>query len=436
MSLHHQRLRALSLIIFLTSFGQMALAVAQTGIQGRPTLPPPTGEFTVGRMSLDLVDTTREEPFAQTAGAKRRIVVHVWYPVDRSAVIGHTPAPYLPGFEQVKSKLSDGDIKGLFRPAIYTGPMSLPITEVFEGVPFTSKGEKFPLILFSHGWGNPNFLYTAELQDIVSHGYVVVAVDHPYDTTYTQFSDGTVALFAQQAFNDATKKPNGFNDYARQRVEIMAQDNHFALTEILKLSSSKAGHAPFFNRIDEQKIAAIGHSIGGLAAARTCQIDLRVRACMDQDSVDYRGSAFAVSDLNTTEDQPFFLFVVASADIWSSKMVNPTNQDLAAQKLTRVAYGNLIRGEEANQDRQLDAVKGGAYRLMLFNIPDFTHRSFTDQTLLATSISHENALHNFNVIQSYTLAFLGKYLNNTTSLILDSDKQVDERAVLETFQKQ
>ncbi len=350
----YKHLRRLALVALMTSLGQTVLAVAQmTTVHERPTLPSPTGAFAVGRMSLDLVDVTREEPFAHTAGARRRIVVHVWYPADRSAVVGHTPAPYLPGFEQVKSKLSTGDISGLFRPAIYAGPMSLPITDVFEGVPFTGGSNKFPLILFSHGWGNPTFLYTSELQDIVSHGYVVIAVDHPYDTTYTQFSDGTIALFAQQAFDDATKKPNGFNDYARQRVEIMAQDNHFALSEILKLSSTKAAHVPFYNRIDEEKIAAIGHSIGGLAAARTCQIDLRVRACMDQDSVDYRGSAFAVSGLNSIEDQPFFLFVVSSADIWSSKMVNPTDQDLAAQKLTRLAYGDLIRGEEANQDHPI-----------------------------------------------------------------------------------
>ena len=255
---------------------------------------------------------------------------------------------------------------------------------------------------------------------------------HTYDTAYTEFKDGTLALFAQKAFDEAVKQPHGFNDYARARVAIMAQDNQFALTEILKIGSSKT-QVPFYGRIDDQSIAAIGHSIGGLASARTCQIDPRIRACMDQDSVDYRGSAFAVSDLETVEHQPFFLFVVSSADIWSSKMVNPTDHELAVQKMSRVEYGNLIRSEQANQDKQMAAIKGGAYRLMLFNVPDFSHRSFTDQTLLVTDEHHEAAVHNYKIAETYTLAFLDKYLKGLAAPVLDADTQADDHAVLQTF---
>ena len=52
----------------------------------------------------------------------------------------------------------------------------------------------------------------------------------------------------------------------------MAKDDRYALTRSL--------HAPFYARLDTGKIGAFGHSIGGLTAARTCQIDLRVKACM------------------------------------------------------------------------------------------------------------------------------------------------------------
>jgi hypothetical protein len=63
-------------------------------------------------------------------------------------------------------------------------------------------------------------------------------------------------------------------------------------------------------RIDVKNPGAFGHSVVGLTAARTCQIDQRVKACMDQDSTDYRGSPFVVSGLEETERQSFFLFVV------------------------------------------------------------------------------------------------------------------------------
>jgi len=424
-------IRRIGSVIVLSMVCQSMALIGQQASQ-RPSLPAPTGEFSVGRTSFDMTDQSRVEPFASTPGAKRKIVVHVWYPVDRAAVKGATPAPYLPGFDQVRPQLTDSDVRGLFRPATYSGPLSLPVTDVYEGIAMPSGSRRFPLVIFSHGWGNPTFLYTAELEDIVSHGYIVLAVDHTYDTAYTEFRDGTVALFAQKAFDEAVKQPHGFNDYARARVEIMAQDNQFALTEVLKLAYSTA-KTPFHGRIDDQHIAAIGHSIGGLASARTCQIDSRILACMDQDSVDYRGSAFAVTDLDTVEQQPFFLFVVSSADIWSSKLVNPSDHDLAVQKLSRIDYGNLIRSEEANQDRQMVAIKGGAYRLMLFDVPDFIHRSFTDQTLLVTDGHHDAAVHNYRVAETYTLAFLDKYLKGVSAPVLDTDKQVDEHAVLQTF---
>ncbi len=113
----------------------------------------------------------------------------------------------------------------------------LPQTDVVENSPIAPGKQKFPLLLFSHGWGNPTFLYTAELQDIVSHGYIVVAVDHPYDTAYTRFPDGDVILFAQDRFDKETKKPNGLSNYAKERVEIMGDDNKFALTAILKYAN-------------------------------------------------------------------------------------------------------------------------------------------------------------------------------------------------------
>ena len=69
---------------------------------------------------------------------------------------------------------------------------------------------------------------------IVSHGYVVAAVEHPYDTTYTRFPKGEVTLFAQERFNNAVAKPRGLNDDAKERAEVMAQDNRYALTEILR----------------------------------------------------------------------------------------------------------------------------------------------------------------------------------------------------------
>jgi Platelet-activating factor acetylhydrolase, isoform II len=399
----------------------------------RPSLPPPSGSYGIGRVSYELTDPSRPEPLSSKLGAHRRMMVYVWYPTDQNASNGKETAPYLPGLDEAKSKISPGDISDMFRPATYDGPHSLPATVVVDHAPMAHGRQRFPLLLFGHGWGNPTFLYTAELEDIVSHGYIVAAIEHPYDTNYTRFPDGELTGFAQASFDKAAKQPHGIRAYTKERVEVMAQDNQYALTQLLHYAHTRNLHAPFYERIDADTIGAFGHSIGGLTAARTCQIDARVKACMDQDSTDYRGSAFVVSDLQQTERQPFFLYVVSSADVWSSKALNPSDAELAQQKLTRPEFNAIMQEQQQNQTTQLAGIVGGSYRLMLFDLPGYIHRSFTDQTLLASSLDHEQSLHNFHVAETYTLAFFNKYLKGDTETILDTGKTVDGRAKLERF---
>lgn len=408
-------------------------AVAQQ-IADRMSLPNPSGPYGIGRISYALVDDSRPEPLSKRAGPGRKVVAVVWYPTDHKATSGDRTAPYLPGFDSVLPKLSSGDLKGMFRPSTFKGIDYLPWIPVIEAPPIASGHQRFPLVLFSHGWGNPTFLYTAELADIVSHGYTVVAVEHPYDTAYTLFPDGDLILFAQQHFDAEAKKPKGMVNYARERVEVMAEDNRFVLTEVLRYATTRSMHAPFYKRIDESAIGAFGHSIGGLAAARTCQIDARVKACMDQDSNDDRGSPFIVTPLNQTEQQPFLLFVAASADLWSPGVVNPSDSDLAAQKMSREDYMTLLKKNQTTETDQLAGIQGGSYRIMLFGLPGFTHRSFSDQTLLDFNRdSTGKEVHNFQVAQIYTLAFFDKHLKGIGQTALDSLPTVDSRVRVERF---
>jgi predicted dienelactone hydrolase len=230
----------------------------------RPSLPAPTGPYGVGRVAYEFTDSTRPEPLSSVLGAHRRLMVYVWYPTDSKQLTGQRSAPYLPGFDQASSKIASGDIADMFRPAIYDGPRSLPSTAVVDNAPLTRGVQKFPLLLFAHGWGNPTFLYTAELQDIVSHGYIIAAIDHPYDTNYTQFLNGEVTGFAQASFDKAAKRPYGIRTYTKERVQVMAEDNRYALTQLLSRSGTRKLQAPFYARINEGKIGAFGHSIGGL----------------------------------------------------------------------------------------------------------------------------------------------------------------------------
>jgi hypothetical protein len=155
---------------------------------------------------------------------------------------------------------------------------------------------------------------------------------------------------------------------------------------------------------------------------------------MDQDSDDDRGSPFIATPLDQTEKQPFLLFVVSSADLWSPATVNPSDADLAAQKITRQDYLALLKEHQKNETDQLGGIPGGSYRVMLFGLPGFIHRSFTDQTLLDFSEDEQgNNFHNFQVAEAYILAFFDKYLKRADNTVLDSQKPVDPRAQVKQF---
>src|SRR3954464_413004 len=51
---------------------------------------------------------------------------------------------------------------------------------------------KHPVILLSPGWGNTSGLHDAQASDLASHGYVVVGIDHPGDTTAVDVGGGRI----------------------------------------------------------------------------------------------------------------------------------------------------------------------------------------------------------------------------------------------------
>ena len=92
-----------------------------------------------------------------------------------------------------------------------------------------------------------------------------------------------------------------------------------------------------------------------------------------------------------------------------------------------------MREQQQNQTNQLAGIKGGSYRLMLFDLPGFIHRSFTDETLLPSKLDREQSFHNFRVAETYMLAFFDKYLKGDAETVLDTGVIVDSRAKLEKF---
>ncbi|HKR60638.1 MAG TPA: hypothetical protein VJS64_13035 [Pyrinomonadaceae bacterium] len=406
-------------------------------VKGAPALPVPSGQFGVGRVAYHWIDASRSEPLSSQSGGRRELMVYVWYPVAKSKTDLKT-APYIDDFPSVQKVISETDLNDMFRPAPYSmiREAGLPRTHTVEGAKTASWATaRYPTLIFSHGWGNTTLLYTAELEELVSHGYVIAAVDHTYDTTFTVFPDNRVIQFAQAVFDAETKKPGGYVNYAKARAEVMAVDVRFVIDQLAVYNKRRSLGAPFAGHLDLRRIGALGHSIGGLASVRACQIDPRIRACVNQDSDVDDGAPFILTTPTGKKlDQPFLFFAV-NADKFSPSVVNPTEEQLDKMKLTRPEYDKIILRQQKVQNDALASVRGGSYRVIL-DLPSITHRSFSDLPLLAAGddpTKTSDGLHNFQLVVAYTRAFFDKYLKRQKSALLDQKSSIDPKVRVDSF---
>jgi predicted dienelactone hydrolase len=88
---------------------------------------------------------------------------------------------------------------------------------------------RWPVVLFSPGNTVPRSIYTTFVEDLASHGFVVVAIDHPYSVAIVVLPDGRTAI---QAGSGAPVVP------FETRVGVHAADLRFALDEMTRLDSA------------------------------------------------------------------------------------------------------------------------------------------------------------------------------------------------------
>ena len=62
-------------------------------------------------------------------------------------------------------------------PSIVSGAIR---SHAIENAPVAKAPRNFPVVIFSHGNGGMSFEYTSLIEDMVSRGYVVAAVENTY----------------------------------------------------------------------------------------------------------------------------------------------------------------------------------------------------------------------------------------------------------------
>jgi pimeloyl-ACP methyl ester carboxylesterase len=311
------------------------------------TLPELNGPYPVARRFFDWIDYTRSDPFHKSA--KREVVVSVWYPAQATAA--NQTATYLPGnrglaMARFQSMMMRVRVQS-FWSALLHNPLPRDFlagmrTHALENLGVAGTEPRFPVLLFLPGFGAMETEYTAILEDVASHGYVVVAINPTDFAPATVFENGrtTYAPVWNTSFYDIEK------DYP-----IWVQDMLFALNEVSR--ENKDPNSPFFDRLDMTKVGAFGHSFGGAASAGACHFDPRIGAGLNLDGAPHGNPS------TWKFPQPFML-------VQSGKKAYRDRADEEFLRSLIVGYRAVIKGS--------------------------THHAFTDEVILPLPENRREAL--------------------------------------------
>ncbi|MFC8230756.1 alpha/beta hydrolase family protein [Streptomyces sp. NPDC057287] len=235
---------------------------------GTVELPRPTGPYAVGTETLHLTDHSRTDPWVPESG-DRELMVSLYYPA-RVGRPGAT-APYMSTgeAEALLARLGLGDDA----PALVS---SLP-THARTGAR-TARGS-FPLVLLSPGFGNPRATMTSLAEDLASRGYVVASVDHAYEAIGVAFPGGRILTCA--ACEAVETAPD--EEAEQEVVKAVSTGRGADLSFVLDRLTGPRPAWEHSGMIDRRRVAAVGHSIGGSAAASTMLADPRVDAGVNMD---------------------------------------------------------------------------------------------------------------------------------------------------------
>ncbi len=233
----------------------------------------PTGEFAIGTQTFEVEDPIREEIYTEKENDKRRLKYQVWYPTDD-----------VDGLERVKW-LSDGTLvpRHLLDSATLPAPPFIldQLAEIdansYADAALSEAQANYPVILISHGWRGFRELHTDFAEDLASHGYFVLSIDHTYGSEAVKFDDGSIAYLNREALPKMVR-PAIFSEKAQKLAITYGEDVKTVLDDLENLNET------FDGKLDLESIGLLGHSTGGAGDVYTGLRDERVKAIIGMDA--------------------------------------------------------------------------------------------------------------------------------------------------------
>lgn len=276
-------------------------------------LPKPSGPHPVGVCTFALDDLSRAGIMEAGDDETRRILLRAWYPAEQP---GELKQPYASPAELDVTFAGLANQIGM--PSFFFSHLKLVKSNSYENAKVLSGDTQLPVVFFSHGYLSYAAQNSVLMEMLASHGYLVIAVSHPYDAAPVLFPDGSVIRPPDDALKPTLNKDgtpvipqsqnqffagatyddrfNGMLDYFSElheednrllRSAAVWRDDRLWVAETLAAGGAPLQVREVIERGDYSRLAHIGMSFGGSTAGALGYEDPRCVAAVNLDGGDY-----------------------------------------------------------------------------------------------------------------------------------------------------
>jgi dienelactone hydrolase len=239
----------------------LTLVLANTG--AGYLLPNPPGKYNVTMTSGTVTDYNRDG---------RTLMLSVFQPVTCASTV---PVLYMPN---ITAEYQGPWARKMFNMPVDLTPIlleaRLPVCpdDPSSGSPL----EDPPILLLSTGYRGSRLYYSVMASAIASEGYIVITIDHPGEANVITYPNGHAVYSNLSNVVDLNELiPYAYSRATDASFIIDQLSNATAMTGLLPR------HAPRQLRTD--RVAMLGHSIGGAAAVLAASQDYRIRGAINWD---------------------------------------------------------------------------------------------------------------------------------------------------------
>ena len=358
-------------------------------------LPKPTGSFYIGVDYMCLTDNSRKELFDNSHSSYRTLTIKVWYPAE-------TKTEYQSYLENADTVIKNWQFSEDYRNLL---------THSSRGVSVSKSEKVYPVLIFSHGWGEHFSQNTILMEELASHGFVIFSIAHHYECKFSFYPDGRFLnldlssnrfnqmvqeqqnpdaisvfqrMFTVKSENDRRNIFVETNDLMpimmKESPKYWANDIIFFINELSKINEN---NIILKGKLDLNQIGVLGMSMGGMTTNEVCAVDKRVKAGVNID-----GGLFGPI-INETINTPFMF--------------------LNSQRF--FGYGDLFVSKSNIT----------CYSVTIINSD---HYNFTDYALFPIQSTKQfgsiDPLKPIKIMNSLILAFFNKYLKQDNEINLTS----------------